>query len=226
MRDIYKIHTNPAAPKEAVVQGDSYRISVLTPWLLRMEYSQSGEFEDRSTQCVLNRDFPVPQFQIFEKEDSLTILTEGLIFQYDKKPFSPNGLSIQVRGTRSAWNYGDEPEDLRGTARTLDEADGAIPLEHGLISRKGFALMDDSGSLLIREDGWVEPRQGSCQDLYFFGYGHQYEKCLEDFTILQDILPFFPDLCWETGGAGITSIPRKSTRIWSAGLRRRKFLFL
>ncbi len=192
MRDIYKIHTNPAAPKEAVVQGDSYRISVLTPWLLRMEYSQSGEFEDRSTQCVLNRDFPVPRFQIFEKEDSLTILTEGLIFQYDKKPFSPNGLSIQVRGTRSAWNYGDEPEDLRGTARTLDEADGAIPLEHGLISRKGFALMDDSGSLLIREDGWVEPRQGSCQDLYFFGYGHQYEKCLEDFYHLTGHTPLLP----------------------------------
>ena len=192
MKNIYRIHTRPIAQKEAVVRGERYRISILTPWLLRMEYSAEGTFEDRSTQCVLNREFPVPEFQVFEKEDSLLILTEGLVFQYDKKPFSPNGLSIQVRGTRNTWNYGEEPDDLRGTARTLDEADGAIPLEHGLISRKGYSLIDDSSSLLIREDGWVEPRKGNGLDLYFFGYGHQYEKCLEDFYRLTGHTPLLP----------------------------------
>ena len=99
---------------------------------------------------------------------------------------------MEVRGTRSSWNYGEEPDDLRGTARTLDEADGAIPLEHGLISRQGFSLMDDSASLLIREDGWVEPRKGSCVDLYFFGYGHQYELCLKDFYRLTGKTPLLP----------------------------------
>ncbi len=192
MKSLYKIESHPQADPRAVVSGKNYRFTILTPWLIRMEYKEDGTFEDRATQCVLNRAFPVPAFQVFEKEDSLSILTEGLLLQYDKKPFSPNGLSVEVRGTRSSWNYGEEPDDLRGTARTLDEADGAIPLEHGLISRQGFSLMDDSASLLIREDGWVEPRKGSCVDLYFFGYGHQYELCLKDFYRLTGKTPLLP----------------------------------
>ena len=83
---------------------------------------------------------------------------------------------MQVKGNLSAyhsiWHYGEEATDLRGTARTLDMADGAVELEHGVISRNGFAVLDDSKSLLIREDGWVEPRSGETTDIYFFGYGH------------------------------------------------------
>ena len=39
------IRTNP----EAVIQGKSYRISVLTESLLRLEYSEDWVFEDRAT---------------------------------------------------------------------------------------------------------------------------------------------------------------------------------
>ena len=42
MKNIYRIHTRPIAQKEAVVRGERYRISILTPWLLRMEYSAEG----------------------------------------------------------------------------------------------------------------------------------------------------------------------------------------
>ena len=34
--------------------------------------------------------------------------------------------------------------------------------------------MDDSRSLALREDGWVEPRQEGCTDIYFWAYGHDY----------------------------------------------------
>ncbi len=196
MKDIYQIRTCPVCPEESVIQGEKYRISILTPWLFRLEYSEEGKFEDRPTQCVQNRCFPIAEYQIFDTEHSLKIVTEGIQMIYDKQKFSKNGLSLQVKGNLSAyhsiWHYGEEATDLRGTARTLDMADGAVELEHGVISRNGFAVLDDSKSLLIREDGWVEPRSGETTDIYFFGYGHAYEKCLQDFYKLTGSTPLLP----------------------------------
>ena len=196
MKSYYRIDAKPAASPEAVIQGDHYRFTVLTPWLMRLEYSETGKFEDRATQCVWNREFPVPGFRVQEEENSLKIITEGIHLQYDKQPFSANGLSVTAVGDFSAynstWKYGEEVRDLLGTARTLDEADGAVKLEHGLISRNGFSVLDDSRSLVIREDGWVEPRKEGGVDIYFFGYGHQYEKCLQDFYRLTGNTPLLP----------------------------------
>ena len=61
-----------------------------------------------------------------------------------------------------------------------------------MISRDGFSVLDDSHSLLLREDGWVEPRTEEEVDIYFFGYGHQYEKCLQDFYRLTGNTPLLP----------------------------------
>lgn len=57
----YKLAADPVCRKEAVLQGDKYRISILTTGLIRFEYSEDGEFEDRATQMVC-RNFPVPNF--------------------------------------------------------------------------------------------------------------------------------------------------------------------
>ena len=83
--------SRPLCAKQAVVQGEKYRITVLTARLFRLEYSEDGVFEDRPTQCVLNRDFPVPQFRVFETDGSLKIVTEGVVLLYDKQKFSPAG---------------------------------------------------------------------------------------------------------------------------------------
>ena len=56
---IYK--TTPQCRPEAVVAGDKYRFTVLTDRLIRMEYSESGVFEDRATQTVINRELDVRQ---------------------------------------------------------------------------------------------------------------------------------------------------------------------
>ncbi len=50
----------PVCRKEAVIVGDHFRITMLTTALIRFEYSEDGGFEDRATQMVCNRDFPVP----------------------------------------------------------------------------------------------------------------------------------------------------------------------
>ena len=90
------------------------------------------------------------------------------------------------------WHYGEAPRDLLGTARTLDEADGAIPLEHGILSKNGFSLVDDSKTMALKSDGTVEPRVGNKKDIYFFGYGHRYLECLKDFYYLCGETPLLP----------------------------------
>ena len=40
-----------------IFKGEFYRITVLTDKLVRLEYSQTGSFEDRTTQLIYNRDF-------------------------------------------------------------------------------------------------------------------------------------------------------------------------
>lgn len=167
-----KLEARPMARKESIIQGENYRITVLTESLLRLEYSRDGSFEDRATQTVLNRDFPVPVFKVSETEGELKIFTSALELTYNKQEFAPNGLFIKVTGGKSNetnWHYKDPVKDLGGTARTLDEADGAIPLESGVVSRNGFTIVDDSRSMAVTEDGWVDLRPEGSIDLYFFG---------------------------------------------------------
>lgn len=86
---------------------------------------------------------------------------------YDKQLFSSNGLKIQVIGNiteaSSTWRYGYKHElevyELGGTARTLDRADGRIPLGPSVIGRNGYGEIDDSDSMLFTEDGWIAGRR-------------------------------------------------------------------
>lgn len=196
MEELYRIKTEGHAEDTAIIQGEKYRFTVLTEEMIRLEYCEDGQFEDRVTQCVIDRKFKVPEYQVIENEESLEIITDKIHLVYNKQKFTDYGLSVQVRGNisvyHSIWHFGEEATDLRGTARTLDEADGAIELEHGIISRFGYGILDDSRSLVITEDGWVEPRKEDCIDIYFLGYGHEYEHCLKDYYHLTGKTPLLP----------------------------------
>lgn len=196
MNEVYQSEANPAADKNCLVRGKNYRISILTERLLRLEYSEQGIFEDRATQKVINRKFPVPEFTVTEKEDQIDIITGYLQIKYDKKEFTCNGLSIrlsrQTFSNNSIWCYGDTGNNLKGTARTLDAADGPIELEDGLLSRTGYAVLDDSGSMILENSGWVVPPSPGHKDIYFWGYGHAYRECLNDFFCLCGKTPLLP----------------------------------
>lgn len=196
MEELYRIKTEGHAEDAAIIQGEKYRFTVLTEEMIRLEYCEDGQFEDRATQCVIDRKFKVPEYQVIENEESLEIITDKIHLVYNKQKFTDYGLSVQVRGNisvyHSIWHFGEEATDLRGTARTLDEADGAIELEHGIISRFGYGILDDSRSLVITEDGWVEARKEDCIDIYFLGYGHEYEHCLKDYYHLTGKTPLLP----------------------------------
>jgi alpha-glucosidase (family GH31 glycosyl hydrolase) len=190
------LQTDPVPSRAQTVLGDAYRFTVLTSRMIRMEHSSTGTFEDRPSQLALNRNFDTPAFRVIDDDHQLQIFTEHLHLSYNKKPFSPNGLTVQVKGNLSAyhslWRYSEAGENLGGTARTLDEADGAIPLEAGLMSRNGYSTLDDSTSLLLEDNGWFAPRTPGSTDLYFFGYGRDYRGCLQDFYRLSGRTPLLP----------------------------------
>ncbi|WP_251135738.1 glycoside hydrolase family 31 protein [Exiguobacterium sp. s133] len=186
----------PLARPEAIIQGNHYRFTILTSRMIRMEYAEDGRFEDRPTQTVWNRDFPVPSFRIVEDDTELQIITEHVHLHYTKGPFAENTLYVDVLGNFSTYysryTFGGPLRTLKGTARTLDHADGEIPLEEGIISRQGYAAIDDSASFVLTEDHFVEPRQDGAKDIYYFGYGHDYKQALKDFYHLTGPTPMLP----------------------------------
>jgi alpha-glucosidase (family GH31 glycosyl hydrolase) len=191
----YRTPSRPVADPAAVVQGTRYRITVLTDGLLRLEYSADG-FEDRASAFALFRDLPVPRYRVIDGDRHLEILTDRLHLVYDRGPFSTSGLSIQIRGNissyHSVWRFGDDGTNLGGTARTLDNADGAVDLEPGVASRHGYAVLDDSTTPVLDGAGWVEPRGGERTDLYFFGYGRDYSGAVAALYAVSGATPVLP----------------------------------
>ena len=201
----FRPNTTPFPDPGQVLVGPTWRITILTERLLRLEWSDDGRFEDRPTQVVWNREFPPVPYEVAHDGEGLQLSTRGLHLTWDGQRFSPGGLQVRqpgVRDWRSVWHYGD-PEtvqereagwhvgNLGGTARTLDEADGAVPLEKGLVSAFGFATLDDSGSLALDDDGWPTPREGEV-DLYLFVHGYDAPAALRDFHALTGPTPLLP----------------------------------
>ena len=206
---------HPAMSPTTTLQGEHWRIGLITESLIRLEWSDSGEFEDRATLMAVDRAFlpsGAVDYTTGERDGMLVVETPALRLTYDRKPFSKEGLTIVVKGVPDSqfntWHYGDDPKgNLGGTARTLDEADGAIPLGQGVISRDGWAVLDDSASnvfVTADADGnlpdgvvayggiGVAPRDHRETDIYFFGYGRRYREAVHDFQKLSGPAPLLP----------------------------------
>lgn len=199
------IADNPKADAKAVVTSGNARFTVLTPQLIRMEWSADGQFEDRATLTFVNRETPVPEFKVRESKSKLTITTPALTLTYLKNgKFSDKILKavFTLNGKEVVWTPGMEnPQNLLGTTRTLDGADGSKlkePMEQGILSRAGWSLIDDSQRHVLTPDGseweeWVEARpEGDRQDLYLFAYGHDYKQALADYALVAGRAPMPP----------------------------------
>jgi len=187
-----------ANPRSVAVSGHA-RFTVLTPRLIRLEWSETGEFEDRGTYAFPTRDAPAPLFTTQVDEGVLTIDTGALALRYhgDGARFTADNLSIAfvLNGEPQTWVSGTpNPSNLRGTRRTLDECAGDAALDEGILSRAGWAMFDDSRSVVFDPgDGWVAPRPDhEAQDWYFFGYGHDYKRALADYTRFGGPIPLIP----------------------------------
>ena len=119
------------------------------------------------------------------------------------------------QGWSNVWRDGDPVQytqkvtNLGGTYRTLDNVDGRCPLDPGILSQYGLAVIDDTGSMLFTEDGWVAPREhvaGSSEepganekatDVYLFAYGVDYREALKAFYTVSGRPPLVPR--WSLG---------------------------
>ncbi|CAL3965635.1 unnamed protein product [Diplocarpon coronariae] len=175
----------PVAERQSLVSGPTYRFTMLSDRLLRYEWAGDGEFEDRASTFAINRKLPVPKFRVVDREDGLEIITAHLHLSYDKQRFSSSGLmasfSAKITLWGAQWRFGSgrQRENLGGTARTLDDVDGRCDMGEGVISRCGYAEVDDSKSMLFDGRGFVAGRRpGDRVDGYLFAYGHDYRGAI------------------------------------------------
>lgn len=73
---------NPQASPDAVVSAGNARFTVLTPEMIRIQYSTKQLFEDRATFAVVNRRLPVPRFTQEQRDGYLYITTDALKLKY------------------------------------------------------------------------------------------------------------------------------------------------
>ena len=209
---------SPIAQEEAVVTSGSARFTILTPRLIRIQYSTNKLFEERATFAVVNRRLSVPHYTCTTEDGYLIIRTDSLTLRYkvgsriqkQHKNSSVLGITFQMNGRQILWYPGkDDALNLLGTQRTLDGDIGdthRVSLEKGLLSRDGWAVLDESPST-ERGDGsrsfpfegevdgipWVgSPVDANAIDWYFFGYGHQYKDALGDYVRIAGRQPLPP----------------------------------
>ena len=179
----FSVSARPEA-RNIVLQRDTLRISLLTPELLRVE---TGNFTDLPTQTVWNRDLGEVSFTSEEAGGLLRVRTGQALFEIHSASGSMKRITLPDGTAVTDFEKGN----LLGTARTLDTANGAVKLERGILSRAGASVMDDSRSLLLGPEGQILPRP-ACSDRYYFAYGRDYQRQLQDFFRLTGSVPLIP----------------------------------
>lgn len=203
--DQFKVGKNSVANPKSVVKGDKYRITVLTERLLRLEYNESGYFEDRASEQVFNRNFEIPKFDVIEDAKVITITTEYFKLSYVKNSnfkgsvVSPSSnLKVELLENLDAsksnkiWYYGmPEVKNYGSPGFELFEKN-KIKLKKGLFSLDGFVTIDDSNSMVFNSDGTIAERDSNGIDIYLFIYLKDFFKCLEDYYKITGFTPLIP----------------------------------
>jgi alpha-glucosidase (family GH31 glycosyl hydrolase) len=88
-----------AASQATVISGDA-RFEVLSPEVIRMEYSPSGSFLNDPTFDILDRNFVVPSYTSSVSNGRLTITTSQMALRYQigSGPFTAANTQLQLLG--------------------------------------------------------------------------------------------------------------------------------
>jgi len=186
-----------------ILQGQTYRFTILTERLIRLEYSLDGTFEDRPTDLVRFRNFPKVEAAIREDEKYLEVTTKYFVLTYLKeRPFDSGKLNptanlrIDVVNDEKTWYYGHaEVRNLKAPFVSFENK----TLPKGLYSLDGFATLDDTNGYLINESGILVPKNTNNIDLYLFVYRKDFLAALKDYFMLTG----FPEM-----------LPRYALGIW------------
>ncbi len=191
---------DPVANPEAVVLDGHARFTVLTPELIRMEWSRDARFVDSPSLVFINRRLLVPKYRVLREKGWLLIRTSSLLLRYKtgSGEFNRDNIRVEFKldGKKVVWHPGEkDTTNLFGTIRTLDGVKGSTALAPGLLSRGGWTLVDDSRRPLFDNSNWkwaVNRPSDEVQDWYFFGYGHDYVKELGDYVKVAGRIPMPP----------------------------------
>ncbi len=177
-------YTKAKSKPEAIFQGQTYRITVLTERLVRLEYNKEGIFFDDLTEQVINRDFPVPKFKVVQDDRYLEITTDYFLLKYQKeKPFESLNIEIYLLNTDKTWFMKNkEVRNFRtsGQGISLTKPD----YQKGLYSVDGFVSIDDSPSMILNQDGFLITNSTPRVDTYVFMYRRDFGLCLKDYFLL------------------------------------------
>lgn len=196
-------YTKTKANPNAVLQGNHYRITILTERLIRLEYHPKGLFLDAPTQLVLCRNFDPPSFTVKEDDRFLEVSTKYFKLEYEKEhPFKGPSMDPKKyfkitlthgeKEEEKIWYYGHpEVRNYKGLERSFD-----FPKEknihRGLYSLDGFVSIDDSQHKVILEDGTLADRDKESFDVYVFCYKQDFLFALEDYYKVTGYPPLVP----------------------------------
>lgn len=183
----YAVKAEGSAFADNVFVDGNLRLTVITPELIRIE---KGGFCNLPTQTVLFRNLGRVDFSTEKIGDRIILKTKKCEFDTDK---SGKLRSVRLPDGRVVKSF--KKGNLKGTRRTLDVTFGRVKLGDGIISRGGVALLDDSNSLNLLNDGTVVPRSESGTDFYVFAYGSDYKDALRDFYRITGETPLIPRFC-------------------------------
>lgn len=167
-----------------VISEGNIRITVLTSRLIRIE---KGSFTDLPSQTVWYRNSDKVNFKTEKHGGVLLIITDETTFAVSAS--SGKFLYAIIDGQKRKY---DRDLNMKGTTRTLDGTLGAVSLKDGVLSRNGVSVMDDSKTLLLKEDGKLIPREKGSSDKYVFAYGNDNVGCLKAFYFLTGKEPLIP----------------------------------
>lgn len=193
-------YQNARSSEELIIKGKFYRITILSEILIRLEYSKEGIFEDRPTEFAINRNFKPSKFFVKNDKEYLTITTNYFKLEYQKeKPFygtklQPDlNLRVTLLNADKIWFFGaPEARNFKGTAYSLDDTEGKANYQKGLYSTDGFVSIDDSKTLILKEDGSLIKRTDERIDTYLFMYRKDFGFCLRDYFKLTGKPPLIP----------------------------------
>ena len=179
------------ADSDNVIQGNTYRITLLSERLVRLEYNKKGIFEDHKTSLVVNRKFSKVNFYKDSTDTILQIKTSYFTLTYViDKPINPSkmiatsNLKISLNDTDKEWYPGHvEARNFGGINYSLDDFNNKLKLDKGLYSTDGFVSIDDSNSLIYDGNNYVE-RENKETDIYVFMYRKDLGLCLQDYFLL------------------------------------------
>ena len=187
----FKIDINLGkANSKYVFQGKKYRITILSDVLIRLEYSETGTFNDYPTLFALNRRFEKePLIKVKEDDKFLNIRNDYFILEYSKeKPFEASklvpdtNLRISLKDTDKVWFYNHpEVRNFKGSTYSFDYSKKGFTLEKGLYSTDGFASINDTDKPVFVADGSVKKNPSDGVDIYLFIYRKDFGKALQSY---------------------------------------------